>query len=71
MSMWPLALNSNPWLILIVALSFVVTLCFTLNDRGDSCLILLTGESVRISGCTLSAEHILAISRLKALQVDL
>jgi hypothetical protein len=71
MSMWPFPLNVNVWTFFILAFSFVITLLVTLGPQGNPCLILLTGESVRISGCALSAEHIIAISQLKALQVDL
>ena len=62
---------NNPLVVAIIAVSFLLTLFAIRSIDSQSCVIVLTGESIRIVGCSLSPEHIVALSHLKALQVDL
>ncbi|ACL01036.1 triple gene block 3 protein [Kalanchoe latent virus] len=64
--MWSSALS-----ILILLLSYWLTSWMMGSMSSAPCTIIITGESVRITGCHLSAEHIKALSHLKALQVRL
>jgi hypothetical protein len=66
MSVW-----QNPLMLVIAILSFLCSLYLLQGSGGEKCLILLTGESIRISGCNLSPDHLRALSQLKVLQVDL
>nr|CAB97499.1 hypothetical protein, 7K [Kalanchoe latent virus] len=62
---------SSALIILISLLSFWSTSWIMESVSSAPCTIIITGESVRITGCFLSAEHIRALSHLKALQVRL
>nr|AGO04422.1 TGB3 [Magnolia carlavirus] len=66
MPMW-----TNPLIALILVASFIITLFLMQSSHDEGCVIILTGESIRIAGCSLSPEHITALSHLRALQVDL
>jgi hypothetical protein len=66
MPMWP-----SPLMLAIVILSFLCSWYLLQGSGSERCLILLTGESIRISGCDLSPDHLRALSQLKVLQVDL
>ncbi|UUB84583.1 triple gene block protein 3 [Blueberry virus S] len=62
---------NNPLIIAIVLASFLLTLFIFRGTDNEGCVIVLTGESIRVAGCNLSPEHITALSHLKVLQVDL
>jgi hypothetical protein len=66
MPMW-----QDPYIIAIITVSFLCAWYVLLYASGENCSILLTGESIRISGCNLSPDHLRALSQLKVLQVDL
>nr|AAY18412.1 triple gene block protein 3 [Blueberry scorch virus] len=62
---------NSPLVVAIIAVSFLLTLFVFRSIDSQSCVIVLTGESIRVVGCSLSPEHIVALSQLKVLQVDL
>nr|AKA93824.1 triple gene block protein 3 [Blueberry scorch virus]AKA93833.1 triple gene block protein 3 [Blueberry scorch virus]AKA93836.1 triple gene block protein 3 [Blueberry scorch virus]AKA93839.1 triple gene block protein 3 [Blueberry scorch virus]AKA93842.1 triple gene block protein 3 [Blueberry scorch virus] len=62
---------NNPLVIAIVVCCFLITLFAFRSFDSQGCVIVLTGESIRVVGCSLSPEHIVALSHLKVLQVDL
>nr|AKA93827.1 triple gene block protein 3 [Blueberry scorch virus] len=62
---------NNPLVIAIVVCCFLITLFAFRSLDSQGCVIVLTGESIRVVGCSLSPEHIVALSHLKVLQVDL
>nr|AAY18406.1 triple gene block protein 3 [Blueberry scorch virus]AKA93821.1 triple gene block protein 3 [Blueberry scorch virus] len=62
---------NNPLAIAIVVCCFLLTLFAFRSFDSQGCVIVLTGESIRVVGCSLSPEHIVALSHLKVLQVDL
>nr|AXL95767.1 TgBP3 [Passiflora latent virus] len=62
---------SSSLMISVGLVSFCLTWLIMGSWQRESCLMVLTGESIRIQGCNLSPEHIKALSQLKALQVSL
>ncbi|AEQ35303.1 triple gene block 3 protein [Mirabilis jalapa mottle virus] len=59
----------TPTLALLVGvLCFCVTLWVMRILDAPTCQLIITGESVRISGCVLNPEHITEMSKLKVLQ---
>ncbi|AJD23368.1 triple gene block protein 3 [Yam latent virus] len=52
--------------ILVCVLSFMVLL-FCLHFSSRECLVLITGESVRLQGCVITEEFAQAMSKVKAL----
>nr|AVL25846.1 TGB3 [Potato virus S] len=47
-------------------LTFVVCFCL-LNRRENSCVLLITGESIRLVGCDLNKDLLEAVATLKPL----
>lgn len=52
--------------ILVCVFSFIV-LFLSLHFSGRECLVLITGESVRLQGCVITEEFVQAVSKVKAL----